>query len=71
MAARLNRKHADSVRNCIKPRRHVEELAKCASGEREMTSEQIRAAMYLVDQSIGKAPQKIEAEIQRIWGLKL
>ena len=62
MAARLNPKHAQSVRDCIKPRRHLEEIAKCALGEREMDAQQLRAAIFLVEQSIGKAPQSVEMQ---------
>jgi len=63
MAARLNRKHQDSTRAKIKANRHVEELQKLIKGEREMTGEQLRAAIFLIEQSIGKAPANIEADI--------
>ena len=62
MAARLNPKHQQSVRDKIKAGRHIEELAKCSLGEREMDANQIRAACFLIEQSIGKAPQSVELD---------
>jgi hypothetical protein len=40
----------------------LEEIAKCALGEREMDAQQLRAAIFLVEQSIGKAPQSVEMQ---------
>lgn len=52
MAARLNPRHQQFVRDKIKARRIVEELQKHIDGEREMSSTQIRAAQILLDKSV-------------------
>lgn len=70
MAARLNRKHQDTVRAKIKANRHVEELQKLVAGQREMTGEQLRAAIFLIEQSIGKPPQSLEADVDGELTLK-
>ncbi len=71
MATRLNKLHQDSVRDKIKVSMHLTSLHKNAIGEMEMDAIQQKSAIYLVNQSIGCAPQKIEAEIKKAWTLKL
>jgi len=63
MAARLNPKHQQSVRDKIKAGEIIRQITRCVDGEREMDPQQLRAAIFLVEQSIGKAPQHIEADI--------
>ena len=52
MAARLNRRHQDSIRQKIQANRLVEELTKFVDGKREMTSTQLRAVEILLNKSI-------------------
>ncbi|MCP4465871.1 MAG: hypothetical protein GY813_03850 [Halieaceae bacterium] len=52
MAARLNKRQADSARAHIQANRIVEELQRHLHGEREMTATQIRAAQILLDKSL-------------------
>ena len=73
MATRINKRQADSTRQMIKAKRYIEELDKLIEGKREMSAEQLRAAVFCIEQSIGKAPQFVEGELEltRKWGLKL
>lgn len=57
MAARLNPRHADQTRAKIQANRLIEELQKCALGEREMTKTQISAAVALLDRAVPKLQQ--------------
>ncbi len=52
MAARLNKRQADTARSHIKVNRILEELTKHMAGEREMTSTQVRAAEILLNKSL-------------------
>ena len=63
MAARLNKLHQASVREKIKTSVHLTNLHKNATGKMDMTQTQQRSAIFLIEQSIGKAPQHIEADI--------
>ena len=63
MAARLNPKHQASTREKIKAGENLRQIQRCVDGEREMDPQQLRAAIFLVEQSIGKAPQSIEAQV--------
>jgi len=63
MAARLNPKHQQSVRDKIQAGEICRQIQLCVDGEREMDPQQLRAAIFLVEQSIGKAPQSIEAQM--------
>lgn len=65
MAARLNRRHQDSVRQKIQANRIVEELTKHVYGKREMTSTQVRAAEILLNKSISNL-QSTEAVIEYV-----
>ena len=63
MAARLNAKHQASVRSKIKTSMHLTSLHKNAIGKMDMDAIQQKSAIFLIEQSIGKAPQTVEAEI--------
>lgn len=52
MAERLNKRQAESARQLIQTQRIVQELHKLIDGEREMTSQQLRAAEILLSKSL-------------------
>ena len=52
MAERLNKRQADSARNLIQTQRIVQELDRVVMGDREMSSQQIRAAEILLNKSL-------------------
>jgi uncharacterized protein involved in outer membrane biogenesis len=57
MAARLNPRHSDLVRQKIQASVLIDRLTKHANGELEMSSSQIRAAEVLLDRSVPKLSQ--------------
>ena len=57
MAERLNKRHQDMVRSKIKTSMHLTSLHKVATGKMEMDAIQLKSAIFLIEQSIGKAPQ--------------
>ena len=63
MAARLNPKNCAEVRTKINASLHLTNLGKNATGKMEMDPIQQRSAIFLVEQSIGKAPQHIQQEL--------
>jgi uncharacterized protein involved in outer membrane biogenesis len=54
MAARLNPRHSDLVRQKIQASVLIDRLTKHANGELEMSASQIRAAEVLLDRSVPK-----------------
>ena len=52
MAARLNKRQADSVRTHIKTTKIIQELQKVFDGERDMTAMQFNIAKLLLDKTI-------------------
>ena len=63
MAVRLNKLHQDSVKSKIKAGVHLNNLHRNATGKMEMTQIQQRSAIFLIEQSIGKAAQTIEQNV--------
>ena len=63
MAVRLNKRHQDSVRAKIKTSMHLTSLHKNAVGKMNMTATAQKSAIFLIEQSIGKAPQTIEQTV--------
>ena len=57
MAARLNPRHSDMVRQKIQASALIDRLTKHANGEGEMSSTQVRAAEILLDRSVPKLSQ--------------
>jgi len=53
MAARLNRRHQDMVREKIKVSQLINSLLKHINGEHELKATQVDAAKYLISQAIG------------------
>ena len=56
MAARLNPRHQDMVREKIKIGNIIDRLEKHVAGEIELTSQQVASAKILLDKSISNAP---------------
>lgn len=54
MAARLNRRHSEEVRQKIQASVIIERLHRVASGELEMTQQQLKASEILLDRSVPK-----------------
>lgn len=63
MAARLNPRHQDFVRQKIQADKIILSLNRHVNGEYEMSSTQIQAAKILLDKSISNAPQIIDSTI--------
>ena len=57
MAARLNPRHSDEIRQKIQASVLVDRMQRCAMGELEMTKEQIACANSLLDRSVPKLQQ--------------
>ena len=57
MAARLNPRHTDMVRQKIQASVLIDRLTKHANGDIEMSSTQVRAAEVLLDRSVPKLSQ--------------
>jgi hypothetical protein len=57
MAARLNPRHSEMVRQKIQASCIIDRLQKCINGEVEMTSTQVTAALGLLDRSVPKLAQ--------------
>ncbi len=64
MAARLNKLHQANVREKIKTSMHLTSLHKNAIGEMEMDAIQQKSAIFLVEQSIGKAPLSVAMDVE-------
>jgi hypothetical protein len=54
MAARLNPRHSEMVRQKIQASCIIDRLHKCVKGEVEMTPTQVTAALGLLDRSVPK-----------------
>jgi len=63
MAERINKRQTESAKALIQTQRHIQELQAFIFGEREMDANQVRAACYLIDQSIGKALQTTDIDM--------
>lgn len=57
MAARLNRNHAESVRQKIKVSQLINRLQSHAFGEIEMTKTQVQAASFLINKVTPNPPE--------------
>lgn len=57
MAARLNRHHAEEVRQKIQASVIIDRLQKHINGELEMSATQVQAANSLLDRSVAKLSQ--------------
>ena len=57
MAARLNPRHTDMVRQKIQASGLIDRLTRHANGDIEMSSTQVRAAEVLLDRSVPKLSQ--------------
>lgn len=57
MAARLNTRHSEMVREKIRASTLIDRLQKHATGDIEMTATQIKAAETLLDRSVPKLAQ--------------
>lgn len=57
MAARLNRRHSQEVRDKIQASVIIDRLQKHVNGKLEMTSSQVNAANSLLDRSVPKLSQ--------------
>jgi hypothetical protein len=55
MAARLNRRHQDLVREKIRAGMVIDRLEKCALGEIELSPTQVQSAKILLDKSLSNA----------------
>ena len=62
MAARLNNRHQASTREKIKVKQLINRLQEHVDGKVKMSATQVRAATFLIEQGIGKAPQPITGE---------
>ena len=60
MAARLNRRHQQSVREKIRASQLANRLQNHVLGKVDMKSTQVKAAEYLISQAIGSPSQKLE-----------
>lgn len=57
MAARINKRHSDAVREKIKASCLVHRLQQCGMGEIELTAVQVNAINSLLDRSVPKLSQ--------------
>jgi hypothetical protein len=57
MAARLNPRHTEMVRQKIQASVLIDKLHKCVSGELDMNRNQLTAAIALLDRSVPKLQQ--------------
>jgi hypothetical protein len=64
MAARLNPRHQQFVRDKIQADKIIIALQRHVDGEYEMTPTQIQAAKILLDKSVSNAPTDINATLQ-------
>lgn len=55
MAARLNRRHQDLVREKIGVGQIIDRLEKCIAGEIELSPTQVQSARILLDKSLSNA----------------
>ena len=62
MAARLNRRHSDMVRDKIQATQLIKRLQDEALGELELTDGQRDSAKFLISKAIGNPPQEILSE---------
>lgn len=73
MAARLNNRHQDLVREKIKVGQIIDRLEKHINGEIELSSAQVQSAKILLDKSISNAPTILggdaENPLQIAWPL--
>jgi len=67
MAARLRKTHQDDVRKKIQVSMLINQLTDCATGKKELTSQQIQAIKVLMDKSLPNLSDvKIETGAQGI-----
>ena len=71
MAARLNRRHQDSVREKIKVGNVLDRLEKHVDGEIELSPTQVASARILLDKSISNAATDIalSGSLEIAWPL--
>ena len=69
MAARLNKRHQDFVREKIKSSQLINSLQKHIDGERELSSSQVQATKILLDKSLSNAPTLNETDMNVSGGL--
>lgn len=62
MAARLNRKHSDEIRQKIQASVILERFHRCHMGELELTDTQIKAGLALLERSVPKL-QQIQTDV--------
>ncbi len=62
MAARLNRRHSDMVRDKIQATQLIKRLQDEALGELQLTDGQRDSAKFLISKAIGNPPQEILSE---------
>jgi hypothetical protein len=62
MAARLNRRHQDLVREKIKVGMIIDRLEKAVSGEIELTPTQVQSAKILLDKTISNAQTDLNVQ---------
>jgi hypothetical protein len=63
MAARLNRRHQDLVRDKIQISNILHVLHEHVEGKRELTSAQVASAKLLLDKSLSNAPDVSEIDL--------
>jgi hypothetical protein len=63
MAARLNNRHQQMVKDKIQASQLINRLQNHANGEIEMSSTQVDAAKFLLNKVISNAPVEIDANI--------
>lgn len=56
MAARLNRRHQDTIREKIKVSNIIDRLEKHVAGEIELSATQVTSAKILLDKTMSNAP---------------
>lgn len=60
MAARINRRHQDMIREKIRVSQLINSLQNHVDGENDLKSTQVDAAKYLISQAIGTPSSGIE-----------
>lgn len=71
MAARLNNRHQDMVREKIKIGQIIDRLEKHVAGEIELTSAQVQSAKILLDKTISNAATdlNVAGDLSIAWPL--
>lgn len=71
MAARLNNRHQDMVREKIKVGQIIDRLEKHVNGEIELTSAQVQSAKILLDKTISNAATdlNVAGDLSIAWPL--